>query len=134
MENSIFSCCVFETTKSLFLSLSYFFLFFFAFFILRFQFFYLLPLFLPLRSFLNSYQLLLNYILLYTQNTFVHLLFCSFTAQKYPMVHLLQKGDNSFNQELLKNMVKSIKMNDVYGPMSQILDTLNKCPHFKRQR
>lgn len=114
--------------------LSYFFLFFFAFFILRFQFFYLLPLFLPLRSFLNSYQLLLNYILLYTQNTFVHLLFCSFTAQKYPMVHLLQKGDNSFNQELLKNMVKSIKMNDVYGPMSQILDTLNKCPHFKRQR
>lgn len=55
-------------------------------------------------------------------------------TQKYPMVHLLQKGDNSFNQELLKNMVKSIKMNDVYGPMSQILDTLNKCPHFKRQR
>ncbi|XP_058397851.1 C-myc promoter-binding protein isoform X1 [Diceros bicornis minor] len=55
-------------------------------------------------------------------------------TQKYPMVHLLQKGDNSFNQELLKNMVKSIKMNDVYGPMSQILETLNKCPHFKRQR
>lgn len=25
-------------------------------------------------------------------------------------------------------------MNDVYGPMSQILETLNKCPHFKRQR
>ncbi|XP_042797609.1 C-myc promoter-binding protein isoform X8 [Panthera onca] len=57
-----------------------------------------------------------------------------FETQKYPMVHLLQKGDNSFNQELLKNMVKSIKMNDVYGPMSQILETLNKCPHFKRQR
>lgn len=55
-------------------------------------------------------------------------------TQKYPMVHLLQKGDNSFNQELLKNIVKSIKMNDVYGPMSQILETLNKCPHFKRQR
>ncbi|KAB1276953.1 C-myc promoter-binding protein [Camelus dromedarius] len=55
-------------------------------------------------------------------------------TQKYPMVHLLQKGDNSFNQELLKSMVKSIKMNDVYGPMSQILETLNKCPHFKRQR
>lgn len=57
-----------------------------------------------------------------------------FETQKYPMVHLLQKGDNSFNQELLKNIVKSIKMNDVYGPMSQILETLNKCPHFKRQR
>ncbi|XP_023613580.1 C-myc promoter-binding protein isoform X7 [Myotis lucifugus] len=57
-----------------------------------------------------------------------------FETHKYPMVHLLQKGDNSFSQELLKNMVKSIKMNDVYGPMSQILETLNKCPHFKRQR
>ncbi|XP_006886706.1 PREDICTED: C-myc promoter-binding protein isoform X2 [Elephantulus edwardii] len=55
-------------------------------------------------------------------------------TQKYPVVHLLQKGDNSFNQELLKSMVKSIKMNDVYGPMSQILETLSKCPHFKRQR
>ena len=106
--------------------LSYFFLFFFSFFILRFQFLSIaLNLFLLLPSFLNSCQLLLNYILLYTQNIFVHLLFCSFTAQKYPMVHLLQKGDNSFNQELLKNMVKSIKMNDVYGPMSQILETLN---------
>uniref|UniRef100_A0A2I3GJ64 DENN domain containing 4A n=1 Tax=Nomascus leucogenys TaxID=61853 RepID=A0A2I3GJ64_NOMLE len=50
-----------------------------------------------------------------------------FETQKYPMVHLLQKSDNSFNQELLKSMVKSIKMNDVYGPMSQILETLNKC-------
>ncbi|XP_010641565.1 C-myc promoter-binding protein isoform X5 [Fukomys damarensis] len=57
-----------------------------------------------------------------------------FETQKYPMVHLLQKNDNSFNQELLKSMVKSIKMNDVYGPMSQILETLSKCPHFKRQR
>ncbi|XP_036114559.1 C-myc promoter-binding protein isoform X7 [Molossus molossus] len=57
-----------------------------------------------------------------------------FETQKYPVVHLLKKGDNSFSQELLKNMVKSIKMNDVYGPMSQILETLNKCPHFKRQR
>ncbi|XP_075392014.1 C-myc promoter-binding protein isoform X2 [Tenrec ecaudatus] len=57
-------------------------------------------------------------------------------TQKYPMVQLLQKGDqgNSFSQELLKSMVKSIKRNDVYGPMSQILETLEKCPHFKRQR
>uniref|UniRef100_A0A5F9D4E5 DENN domain containing 4A n=1 Tax=Oryctolagus cuniculus TaxID=9986 RepID=A0A5F9D4E5_RABIT len=55
-------------------------------------------------------------------------------TQKYPMVHLLQKSDSSFNQELLKSIVKSIKMNDVYGPMSQILETLSKCPHFKRQR
>ncbi|XP_006831582.1 PREDICTED: C-myc promoter-binding protein isoform X2 [Chrysochloris asiatica] len=55
-------------------------------------------------------------------------------TQKYPMVHLLQKSENSFNQELLKSIVKSIKRNDVYGPMSQILETLSKCPHFKRQR
>ncbi|NXS60688.1 MYCPP protein, partial [Brachypteracias leptosomus] len=55
-------------------------------------------------------------------------------TQKYPMVHLLQKDDDSFNQELLRSMVKSIKMNDVYGPMSQILERLNKWPHIKRQR
>uniref|UniRef100_A0A8B9E7V8 DENN domain containing 4A n=1 Tax=Anser cygnoides TaxID=8845 RepID=A0A8B9E7V8_ANSCY len=55
-------------------------------------------------------------------------------TQKYPMVHLLQKDDDSFNQEILKSMVKSIKMNDVYGPMSQILERLNKWPHVKRQR
>ncbi|XP_020661333.3 C-myc promoter-binding protein isoform X1 [Pogona vitticeps] len=57
-----------------------------------------------------------------------------FETQKYPMARLLQKDDNSFNQELLRSMVKSIKMNDVYGPMSQILETLNKCPQIKRQR
>ncbi|NXW89209.1 MYCPP protein, partial [Alopecoenas beccarii] len=55
-------------------------------------------------------------------------------TQKYPMVHLLQKDDDSFNQELLRSMVKSIKMNDVYGPMSQMLERLNKWPHIKRQR
>uniref|UniRef100_A0A8C3SJL9 DENN domain containing 4A n=1 Tax=Chelydra serpentina TaxID=8475 RepID=A0A8C3SJL9_CHESE len=33
-----------------------------------------------------------------------------------------------------KSMVKSIKMNDVYGPMSQILERLNKWPQIKRQR
>ncbi|XP_021263570.1 C-myc promoter-binding protein [Numida meleagris] len=55
-------------------------------------------------------------------------------TRKYPMVHLLQKDDDSFNQELLRSMVKSIKMNDVYGPMSQILERLNKWPHIKRQR
>ncbi|KAJ7403685.1 DENN domain containing 4A [Pitangus sulphuratus] len=57
-----------------------------------------------------------------------------FETQKYPMVQLLQKDDDSFNQELLRSMVKSIKMNDVYGPMSQILERLNKWPHIKRQR
>nr|XP_060611332.1 C-myc promoter-binding protein isoform X2 [Anolis sagrei ordinatus] len=55
-------------------------------------------------------------------------------TQKYPIVHLLQKDDSSFNQELLRNMVKSIKMNDVYGPMSQILERLNRVPQMKRQR
>nr|XP_056721810.1 C-myc promoter-binding protein [Euleptes europaea] len=55
-------------------------------------------------------------------------------TQNYPMVRLLQNDDSSFNHELLRNMVKSIKMNDVYGPMSQILDRLKKCPQMKRQR
>ncbi|XP_033023860.1 C-myc promoter-binding protein [Lacerta agilis] len=55
-------------------------------------------------------------------------------TQNYPMVRLLQNDDSSFNQELLRSMVKSIKMNDVYGPMSQILERLNKWPQMKRQR
>ncbi|XP_062998526.1 C-myc promoter-binding protein [Elgaria multicarinata webbii] len=55
-------------------------------------------------------------------------------TQKYPVVRLLPKDNSSFNQELLRSMVKSIKMNDVYGPMSQILERLNKCPQIKRQR
>ncbi|XP_015282626.1 PREDICTED: C-myc promoter-binding protein [Gekko japonicus] len=55
-------------------------------------------------------------------------------TQNYPMVRLLQNEDSSFSHELLRSMVKSIKMNDVYGPMSQILDRLNKCPQIKRQR
>ena len=135
MENSIFSyLCIWGHKKLIFIIICLISSFFFLSSFLDFSSFIYCPLFLLLCSFLNSYHLLLNYILLYTQNTFVHLFFWSFTAQKYPMVHLLQKGDNSFNQELLKNMVKSIKMNDVYGPMSQILDTLSKCPHFKRQR
>uniref|UniRef100_A0A8C8B703 DENN domain containing 4A n=1 Tax=Otus sunia TaxID=257818 RepID=A0A8C8B703_9STRI len=41
---------------------------------------------------------------------------------------------SGFLVELLRSMVKSIKMNDVYGPMSQILERLNKWPHIKRQR
>uniref|UniRef100_A0A8D2LUP6 DENN domain containing 4A n=1 Tax=Varanus komodoensis TaxID=61221 RepID=A0A8D2LUP6_VARKO len=55
-------------------------------------------------------------------------------TQRYPVVRLLQKDGLSFNQEVLRSMVKSIKMNDVYGPMSQILERLNKCPQIKRQR
>ncbi|XP_077174154.1 C-myc promoter-binding protein isoform X2 [Paroedura picta] len=57
-----------------------------------------------------------------------------FETQNYPIVRLLQNEDSSFHHEFLRSMVKSIKMNDVYGPMSQILDRLNKCPRFKRQR
>lgn len=136
-ENSIFSYCLREVTENFRHFLNHY-LFFLLFFFLHSYISVLLSialnLFLVLSNFFNSCQLLLNYILLSTQNILLHLLFCSLTAQKYPVVHLLQKGDNSFNQELLKNMVKSIKMNDVYGPMSQILETLNKCPHFKRQR
>ncbi|XP_053128522.1 C-myc promoter-binding protein isoform X2 [Hemicordylus capensis] len=55
-------------------------------------------------------------------------------TQNFPVVRLLQKDDGSFNQELLRSMVESIKTNDVYGPMSQILARRNKCPRIKRQR
>ena len=40
------------------------------------------------------------------------------------MAPLLQKSDSLINQELLKTMVKNINMK-IYGPMSQILETLN---------
>lgn len=138
LRKTVFLIFVFEATKSLrpifIIICLFFFLFFFLYSQISIPLFIALSLFLVLCNFCDSYHLLLNYIILSLENIFLHLFFCFFTAQKYPMVHLLQKGDSSFNQELLKNMVKSIKMNDVYGPMSQILETLNKCPHFKRQR
>ncbi|XP_030045645.1 LOW QUALITY PROTEIN: C-myc promoter-binding protein [Microcaecilia unicolor] len=58
--------------------------------------------------------------------------------QNFPLVHS-QQWDNQvvaeeFNQELLLDMVRSIKMNDVYGPMTQILERQSKTPSYKRQR
>lgn len=134
LRKKVFLSFVFEAKKKLLACFYHYLSFLFFSFFLHFKISIALNLCLVLCNFFASYQLLLNYILLSIKNIFLQLLFGSFTAQKYPMVHLLQKGDNSFSQELLKNMVKSIKMNDVYGPMSQILETLNKCPHFKRQR
>uniref|UniRef100_A0A8D2NSG3 UDENN domain-containing protein n=1 Tax=Zosterops lateralis melanops TaxID=1220523 RepID=A0A8D2NSG3_ZOSLA len=53
-------------------------------------------------------------------------------------LYILWNAQSKFSflwiSELLRSMVKSIKMNDVYGPMSQILERLNKWPHIKRQR
>ncbi|XP_005990168.1 C-myc promoter-binding protein isoform X3 [Latimeria chalumnae] len=55
-------------------------------------------------------------------------------TQKSPMVHLRQENDGAFNREFLQNMVKSIQMNDVYKPMSHILEIMSKRPSLKRQR
>ncbi|XP_029430957.1 C-myc promoter-binding protein isoform X2 [Rhinatrema bivittatum] len=55
-------------------------------------------------------------------------------TQNVPLVHFRQREDETFNQELLMSMVRSIKMNDVYGPMTQILETQSKLPTCKRQR
>ncbi|XP_033903581.3 C-myc promoter-binding protein-like isoform X5 [Acipenser ruthenus] len=53
---------------------------------------------------------------------------------KYPMVDSVQKGEEPFNEEFLQSVVKSIQMNDVYRPMSQILEILGKQLGMKRQR
>uniref|UniRef100_G1SU64 DENN domain containing 4A n=1 Tax=Oryctolagus cuniculus TaxID=9986 RepID=G1SU64_RABIT len=51
-------------------------------------------------------------------------------------LYILWNAHSKYRQGMVTSslIVKSIKMNDVYGPMSQILETLSKCPHFKRQR
>ncbi|MBN3282941.1 MYCPP protein, partial [Polyodon spathula] len=53
---------------------------------------------------------------------------------KYPMVDAVQKGEEPFSEEFLQSVVKSIQMNDVYRPMSQILEILGKQLGMKRQR
>uniref|UniRef100_A0A9L0JDJ3 DENN domain containing 4A n=1 Tax=Equus asinus TaxID=9793 RepID=A0A9L0JDJ3_EQUAS len=49
-------------------------------------------------------------------------------------LYILWNAHSKCYRRMLTSFIGVIKMNDVYGPMSQILETLNKCPHFKRQR
>nr|XP_033775858.1 C-myc promoter-binding protein isoform X2 [Geotrypetes seraphini] len=59
-------------------------------------------------------------------------------TQNSPLVHTRQWGDQAvaeeFNQKFLLDMVRSIKMNDVYGPMTHILERQSRMPKYKRQR
>ncbi|KAM4675193.1 C-myc promoter-binding protein [Discoglossus pictus] len=55
-------------------------------------------------------------------------------TQEPPLAFTRQKEDETLNHEFLKGLVKSIKMNNVYGPMSQILETLQQDSECKRQR
>uniref|UniRef100_UPI00398EF6E5 C-myc promoter-binding protein isoform X5 n=1 Tax=Pristiophorus japonicus TaxID=55135 RepID=UPI00398EF6E5 len=57
-----------------------------------------------------------------------------FETKKYPLVHTLRDEDHLFNKDFLDSIVKSIQMNDLYKPMSKILEVLSTQPHFKRQR
>ncbi|XP_069767094.1 C-myc promoter-binding protein isoform X2 [Narcine bancroftii] len=55
-------------------------------------------------------------------------------AKKHELVHALQDENHLFNKEFLNNIVESIQMNNIYKPMSKVLDVLSTQPNFKRQR
>ncbi|XP_067827358.1 C-myc promoter-binding protein isoform X3 [Heptranchias perlo] len=57
-----------------------------------------------------------------------------FETKKHPLVHSLRDEGQLFNKDFLDSVVKSIQMNDIYKPMSQILEVLSTQPNFKRQR
>ncbi|XP_075431471.1 C-myc promoter-binding protein isoform X3 [Ascaphus truei] len=45
-----------------------------------------------------------------------------------------QVKEESFDQEFLRGLVRSIRMNNVYGPISQVLETMQQFPEHTRQR
>lgn len=55
-------------------------------------------------------------------------------TKKHPLVHTLQNERELFNKNFLDSVVKNIQMNDIYRPMSQILDVPITQPNVKRQR
>ncbi|GCB67122.1 hypothetical protein scyTo_0012103, partial [Scyliorhinus torazame] len=55
-------------------------------------------------------------------------------AKKHPLVQTLRDEACLFNKDFLDTVVKSIQMNDICKPISQILEVLSRQPHFKRQR
>ncbi|XP_063304832.1 C-myc promoter-binding protein isoform X3 [Pelobates fuscus] len=56
-------------------------------------------------------------------------------TQEHPLaVTELKEEKEVFDQEFLKGLVRSIKNNHVYGPMSQILEFMQETPSNKRQR
>ncbi|XP_068131115.1 C-myc promoter-binding protein isoform X2 [Hyperolius riggenbachi] len=55
-------------------------------------------------------------------------------TQEHPLALAQQKEDEAVDQEFLQGLVKSIKCNNVYGPMSQILESLQNSQKNMRQR
>ncbi|GCC34810.1 C-myc promoter-binding protein isoform X6 [Chiloscyllium punctatum] len=57
-----------------------------------------------------------------------------FETKKHPLVQTMRDGGCFFNKDFLDSIVKSIQINDIYKPISKILEVLSMQPHFKRQR
>ncbi|XP_072888841.1 C-myc promoter-binding protein isoform X3 [Hemitrygon akajei] len=57
-----------------------------------------------------------------------------FETKKHPLVHTVRDKSHVFNKDFLDGIVKSIQMNNIYKPMSKILDVLSTQPNLKRQR
>ncbi|XP_051896643.1 C-myc promoter-binding protein isoform X3 [Pristis pectinata] len=57
-----------------------------------------------------------------------------FETKKHPLVHTVRDEGHVFNKDFLDSIVKSIQMNNIYKPMSKILDVLSTQPNLKRQR
>ncbi|XP_040270219.1 C-myc promoter-binding protein isoform X1 [Bufo bufo] len=55
-------------------------------------------------------------------------------TQEHPLAIAQHKQEERCNQEFLQGLVRSIKNNNVYGPMSQILESLQHNPKNLRQR
>ncbi|XP_077323823.1 C-myc promoter-binding protein-like isoform X3 [Lithobates pipiens] len=57
-----------------------------------------------------------------------------YETQEHPLALAQQKEDENVDQEFLQGLVKSIKNNNVYGPMTQILQSLQHSHKATRQR
>ncbi|XP_032906421.1 C-myc promoter-binding protein isoform X6 [Amblyraja radiata] len=57
-----------------------------------------------------------------------------FQTEKHSLVHTLRDEGHLFNKDFLDSIVRSIQMNDIYKPMSKLLEVLSIQTNFKRQR
>uniref|UniRef100_A0A4W3KFB6 DENN domain containing 4A n=1 Tax=Callorhinchus milii TaxID=7868 RepID=A0A4W3KFB6_CALMI len=55
-------------------------------------------------------------------------------TKKHPLVHTLRNKRELFTKDFLDSVVKSIQMNDIYRPVSQLLEVPSTQPNAKRQR
>ncbi|XP_063781662.1 C-myc promoter-binding protein isoform X5 [Pseudophryne corroboree] len=55
-------------------------------------------------------------------------------TQEHPLAIAQSKEEETYDKEFLQGLVRSIKNNNVYGPMSQILQSLQHNPKNSRQR